>query len=146
LGSAESSGPCVFCEIVAGREAASIVGENAAALAFLTIGPLTDGHALVIPKRHAVELPDTTADELAAVFELTAEVARRQRGALGSTGENVLVASGEDAEQSVFHLHLHVVPRRAGDSLEMAAWWESKMQRPKPSRATLDRIAQSLRG
>jgi len=60
---------CVFCEIVAGSSVASRVVENADALAFLTIGPIREGHALVVPKRHVVELPDATTSELAAVFD-----------------------------------------------------------------------------
>jgi histidine triad (HIT) family protein len=115
-------------------------------LAFLTIGPLREGHALVIPKRHAVELPDARPEELAAVLEVGAEVARRQRRALGSTGENLFLASGLAGEQSVFHLHLHVVPRHDSDGVALASWWETKMQRPKPDRATLERIARELTG
>ena len=136
---------CVFCEIVARRSPVSLVAESAEALAFLTIGPLGDGHALVIPKRHVVEYPDANASELAAVFDLGAAVARQQRRVLGSTGENLLLASGLAAEQSVFHLQLHVVPRREGDGVDLNAWWQQKMQRPKPDRAALERIAEQLR-
>ena len=136
---------CAFCEIVARRSPASLVAESAEALAFLTIGPLRAGHTLVIPKRHVVEYPDAGASELAAVMDLGAAVARQQRRALGSTGENLLLASGLAAEQSVFHLHLHVVPRRQGDGVDLNAWWQRKMQRPKPDRATLERIAEQLR-
>jgi diadenosine tetraphosphate (Ap4A) HIT family hydrolase len=139
-----TAGACIFCEIVARQAPAAIVGENAEALAFLTIGPLTDGHALIIPKRHAVELPDARPEELAAVMELGAEVARRQRSALGSKGENLVLASGRVAEQSIFHLHLHVVPRRENDGVELASWWEARMQRPKPERSVLERIAREL--
>lgn len=138
--------PCVFCEIVARRSPASFVAETASALAFLTIGPVRDGHALVIPKRHVVELPDAGPDDLAAVMELGARVARQQRRALGSTGENLLLASGAAGEQSVFHLHLHVVPRAEGDGIDMNSWWVRKLQRPKPEREALDRIAERLRG
>jgi histidine triad (HIT) family protein len=138
-------GQCVFCEIVARRSPASCVAESDIALAFLTTGPLRDGHTLVIPKRHVVELPDASAAEMAAVFGLAGEVARQQRAALGSAGENLLLASGRAAEQSVFHLHVHVVPRREGDGIDMNAWWEGKMQRPKPDRRTLEDIAGRLR-
>src|SRR5262245_26601710 len=109
------SGACVFCDIVAGRAPVSLVAENSSSMAFLTLGPLRVGRSLVIPKRHAVEFPDAAPEELAAVFQLGAEVARRQRSLLGSRGETLFLASGSAGEQSVFHLHLHVVPRTDSD-------------------------------
>jgi histidine triad (HIT) family protein len=108
-----------------------------------TIGPIRPGHALVIPKRHAVELPDAHPSELAAVLELGAEVARRQRHALGSTGETLFLASGLAGEQSVFHLHLHIVPRHEGDGLGLTEWWQLRIE--KPEREALDAIAERLR-
>jgi histidine triad (HIT) family protein len=78
-------------------------------------------------------------------MSLGAEIARLQRRSLGSTGENLLLASGRSGEQSVFHLHLHVVPRREGDGVDMNAWWQGKMQRPVPNREALDRTAGKLR-
>jgi histidine triad (HIT) family protein len=134
---------CVFCEIVVGRAPASFVAENASALAFLTIGPIRDGHALVVPKRHLVEYPDASASELAAIFDLGSVVVRRQRRALASTGETLFLASGLAGEQSVFHLHLHVVPRHEGDGLDLTSWWQLRMQTPE--RAALDSVALRLR-
>src|SRR5690242_14309310 len=90
---------CVFCEIVKRRSPASYVAENDGALAFLTIGPLREGHTLVIPKRHVVEFLDASPSDLAAVTDLASEVARQQRRALGSKGENLLLASGVAGEQ-----------------------------------------------
>ena len=134
---------CVFCEIVARNAVASFVAESALAIAFLTIGPLGDGHTLVIPKRHVAELPDASPDELAAVFALGQDVAHRQRRTLGSQGETLTIASGVAAEQSVFHLHLHVIPRRGDDNLDHASWWAARMR--KPPRDELDAIAARLR-
>jgi histidine triad (HIT) family protein len=134
---------CVFCEIVARRAPASLVAESEGALAFLTIGPLRDGHTLVIPKRHVVEYPDATAEELAEVAALATEVVRRQRQLLGSQGETLTLASGVAGEQSVFHLHLHVVPRRDGDGIDLNSWWERRARRA--TRDQLDRIAATLR-
>lgn len=135
---------CVFCEIVAGTSPYSRLAESAHALAFLTIGPLREGHALVVPKRHVVEYPEASASELAAIFELGAEVARRQRNALGSTGETLFLASGLAGEQSVFHLHLHVVPRHEGDGIDLTSWWEQRLQ--KPARAALEATAAWMSG
>jgi histidine triad (HIT) family protein len=135
---------CIFCEIVDKRAPASLVGENELSIAFLTVGPLRDGHTLVVPKRHAVEFLDPTAEELAAVFQLGATVARRQRQILGSQGETLFLASGSAGEQSVFHLHLHVVPRTETDGLDLTSWWGTRIRRA--SRTDLDSIAAKLRG
>jgi histidine triad (HIT) family protein len=125
------TGTCIFCEIVAGRAFASRVAENSLSIAFLTIGPLREGHSLVIPKRHAVEFTDPTPEELAAVFQLGAEIARRQRQFLGSQGETLF-------------LHLHVVPRIEADALDLTSWWAARIRTP--SREDLDSIAAKLRG
>lgn len=136
--------PCIFCEIVAGRAPASVVGENSAALAFLTIEPLRDGHALVIPRRHVVEYPSARSEELAAIFDLGAEVARRQRRHLGSEGESLFLSSGPAGEQGVGHLHLHVVPRVADDGIDLTRWWQSTLRRA--SAAALATTARRLSG
>jgi diadenosine tetraphosphate (Ap4A) HIT family hydrolase len=68
-----------------------------------------------------------------------------ERDRVALPGENLLLASGQDAGQSVLHLHLHVVPRHAGDGLDMNPWWQERMQRPKPQRDALERVAQLLR-
>jgi histidine triad (HIT) family protein len=122
----------------------SLVAENTLSLAFLTTGPLRDGHTLVIPKRHAVEFTDPTPEELASVFQLGAEVAQRLRRILGSQGETLFLASGNAGEQSVFHLHLHVVPRMETDALDLTSWWAARMKTP--PRTDLDSIAAKLRG
>ena len=138
------TGTCIFCEIVSGRTRASRVAENSLSLAFLDTGPLREGHSLVIPKRHAVEFNDATSEELAAVFQLGSEIARRQRQFLGSQGETLFLASGHAGEQSVFHLHLHVVPRVEADALDLASWWAKHARRT--SREELDSIVAKLRG
>ena len=137
------NGTCIFCEIMAGRALASRVAENSLSIAFLDIGPLREGHSVVIPKRHAVEFTDPTPEELAAVFQLGAEIARRQRQFLGSQGETLFLASGNAGEQSVFHLHLHVVPRIEADALDLTSWCAARIR--KPSREDLDSIAAKLR-
>jgi histidine triad (HIT) family protein len=134
---------CIFCEIVAGRAPASLLAENSLSIAFLTIGPIREGHTLVIPKRHAVEFTEATPEELAAVFQLGAEIARRQRRFLGSEGETLFLASGIAGEQSVFHLHLHVVPRAESDEIDLTSWWGARVR--KTSRTQLDSIAAKLR-
>jgi histidine triad (HIT) family protein len=144
MGTSGPSPPCIFCEIAARRAPGHLVGENAEALAFLTIGPLRRGHTLVVPKRHVVELVEASPVELASVFRLGTEVARLQRRELGSEGETLFLASGEAGEQSVPHLHLHVVPRQRDDGLDLAHWWSDRAR--SPAREELEQTARRLRG
>jgi len=134
---------CVFCAIAGRRAPASIIAENPAAIAFLTIGPLRPGHALVIPKRHIVELVEAHPDEPGAVANLGEQVARRLRDRLGSTGETLFLASGTAGEQSVPHLHLQVVPRELGDGIDLTTWWSARARTA--SRSDLDTVADRLR-
>jgi histidine triad (HIT) family protein len=106
---------CIFCSIVAGDAPASRIDEDERTLAFMDINPATWGHALVIPKAHAVDLLDLSADDLAACSATAQRIARRASEALGADGVNLLQCTGADAWQTVFHFHLHVVPRYADD-------------------------------
>lgn len=106
------------------------IAESDRAFAFLDIRPIRRGHALVVPKAHATDLSDVSPRELASVLALTQEVARRLRERLGATGENLLVASGPGSEQSVFHFHVHVIPRLPDDDLRWNDWWQTKVARP----------------
>jgi len=114
---------CVFCGIVAGTVPAWKVAENDRAVAFLTLGPVAEGHSLVVPRRHVTVLEELTSDDLPALWTLVQEVSRRLRAAGFATGTNVIVASGRAAEQEVPHLHVHVVPRKEGDGLDLNGWW-----------------------
>lgn len=109
---------CVFCEIVAGNAPAIGVYEDDEYLGFLDIRPFTRGHTLVIPKAHTVDLTDTPAQTLAGMLAIGQRIARATRASgLAATGTNVAINDGRSASQSVFHIHLHVVPRRDGDKL-----------------------------
>jgi histidine triad (HIT) family protein len=106
--------PCVFCEIVAGTAPATIVREWPLAIAFVPIDPVCDGHVLVVPRYHVADAttqPDVTADTMRRAAELAAE-----HGA-----SNILTSIGAAATQSIFHLHIHVVPRKKADRL-MLPW------------------------
>ena len=109
---------CVFCEIVAGRAPAIRVYEDDDYLAILDIRPFTRGHTLVIPKRHSVDLTDTPASTLAAMMAVGQRIARATRvSGLAATGNNLAINDGKSAMQTVFHIHLHVIPRRDGDKV-----------------------------
>jgi histidine triad (HIT) family protein len=107
--------PCIFCDIVAGRSPARIVAEDDRTLAFLDIFPLTRGHTLVIPKAHADDVLDAPPDDVAAVARTAQLVAQRVTSELGAPGVNLLQATGVVALQTVFHLHMHVLPRYPDD-------------------------------
>lgn len=115
--SAEES--CLFCKIVAGDLPATKVDEDERTVTFMDINPATRGHALVVPRDHAVDLHDIAADDLAACHATAQRVAARARERLGAEGVNVLQSSGAAAWQSVFHFHVHVIPRYADDPLRL---------------------------
>ena len=112
-------GDCIFCKIVAGELPATIVDEDERTLAFMDINPATRGHALVIPRAHATNLHEIGSEDLAACALAAQRLARRMRERLGADGVNVINSCGAAAWQTVFHFHLHVVPRYVGDPLEL---------------------------
>lgn len=113
---------CVFCEIVAGDAPAIRIYEDDELLAILDIRPFTRGHTLVIPKLHSVDLTDTPPETVAAMMVVGQRIARAARASgLGATGTNVAINDGRSAFQTVFHIHLHVVPRRDGDKVAFFA-------------------------
>lgn len=108
---------CIFCRIAAGEIPSMKVFEDEAAFAFLDIGPLAEGHLLIIPKAHRTRLEEMSPDEVAAVCRHLPQLARAVMSATGSDAYNVLQNNGEVAQQSVGHVHFHIIPRRSGDSL-----------------------------
>ena len=110
---------CIFCKIVAGEIPAFVVEQDEHTLTFMDIAPATRGHALVIPKRHAADLLEIDADQLAAVTAAAQRQAVRARERLGSDGVNLINSCGAAAWQTVFHFHVHVIPRYAGDPLRL---------------------------
>lgn len=102
---------CVFCGIVAGELPSVKVAEDDATVAFMDINPASDGHLLVIPKRHSQDLFDIPADDLSAVTLTAQRVAKAAAKEFGADGVNLLNCCGSAAWQSVFHFHLHVIPR-----------------------------------
>ena len=110
---------CIFCKIVAGELPASIVDEDERTVSFMDINPATRGHALVIPRQHARDLLSVEPDDLAAVALAAARLAERISERLGPTGVNLLNSCGAAAWQTVFHFHVHVIPRYEGDPLRL---------------------------
>lgn len=130
--------PCVFCEIVAGRAPAIRVYEDDDFLGILDIRPFTRGHTLVIPKVHSVDLTDTPAPTLAGLLSVGQCLAQATRASgLSATGNNIAINDGRSAMQTVFHIHLHVIPRRDGDK---ASFVKGMLLRRDPDREATGRI------
>lgn len=106
---------CIFCKIVAGEIPGEIVAENDRALAFLDVMPLRDGHVLVVPREHAARVEDMTEESAAGVFSLARELVGPVRAAFEAGGTTIGVNDGEVTGQTVPHVHVHIVPRFAGD-------------------------------
>ncbi|MBW3608169.1 MAG: HIT domain-containing protein [Actinobacteria bacterium] len=110
---------CLFCKIVAGELPATIIAEDERTMAFMDISPATRGHALVIPRAHARDVHEIDTDDLKAVAAAAQVLAGRAIERLGAAGVNLLNSSGAAAWQTVFHFHLHVIPRYDGDPLRL---------------------------
>jgi len=108
---------CIFCAIVRGEIPSAKVYEDELTYAFLDLNPLTRGHSLVIPKEHHADILDIPKDLMAEVSKAAKLVAAAAKEGLAADGINLLHASGAAAEQSVFHFHIHVVPRYADDHI-----------------------------
>ncbi|MGW0855703.1 HIT family protein [Streptomyces sp. NPDC002690] len=107
---------CLFCRLVR-EDSARWVAREPSACAFTPLDPLAPGHTLVAPTAHHADVFDTPAGVLAETVELAQRLARAMRSALNATGVNILNASGPGSEQSVRHLHFHVVPRWPDDAI-----------------------------
>src|SRR4030081_3385606 len=129
---------CAFCEIVAGNAPPTRTHEDHDYLAILDTRPFTRGHTLVIPKRHTVDLTDTPPETCADMVKLGQRIARAAReSGLHADGNNVVINDGRAALQSVFHIHLHVLPRHNGDKLSFA---KGMLLRRDPDREESGRI------
>jgi histidine triad (HIT) family protein len=130
---------CIFCGIVAGAIPARIVAEDERTVTFLDIHPATRGHCLVIPRTHAADIVDIAPEELAACARAAQRAARRAVDVLGAPAVNLLNSSRPEAWQTVFHFHIHVIPRYAGDPLVLP--WQPTPADP----AALDEVHGVLR-
>lgn len=111
---------CVFCKIIAGEIPSYKIYEDEYTYAFLDIADDAIGHTLVIPKEHYENVLDIPSDLLAKVMDSVKKIANHYVDNCGYTGVNIMNASGVDAQQSVFHLHFHIFPRKAEDGVQ--AW------------------------
>ena len=110
---------CLFCKIVAGDIPSTRVYEDERTIAFMDINPGTRGHLLVIPREHATDLLVIDPEDLAACARTAQIMAARASDRLEADGVNLLNSCGAQAWQTIFHFHLHVIPRYAGDPLQL---------------------------
>jgi len=130
---------CVFCRIVKGIEPSWTVYEDDLVKAFFDINPASEGHTLIIPKEHyetIYTIPDRELERIITVAKKLAEVYRK---ALQVNAINILHASGREAQQDVFHFHIHLVPRRKNDGLNL--WYKPKQK----IRAEFDKTLQKIK-
>src|SRR5438445_6479899 len=110
---------CIFCQIVAGELPSTIVDEDERTIAFMDIAPATRGHALVIPRAHSADLLSVEPEDLRAVGLAAQRLAARAKARLRADGVNLLNSCGRAAWQTVFHFHIHVIPRYVDDPLRL---------------------------
>ena len=130
---------CVFCKIVAGKIPSTRVYEDEHTLAFMDIGQVNPGHVLVAVKKHAANIYELDEAQAAAVARTSVRVARAIEAAFKPEGLSVYQANGKAAGQTVFHYHVHLLPRHAGDGMELT--WPVK----NPPRETLEGYAAKIR-
>ncbi|MER7112850.1 HIT domain-containing protein [Saccharomonospora azurea] len=134
------NGNCIFCQIVAGQERAQAIASWPDAIAFFPLNPATPGHTLLIPKAHYADILEVDQDTFAHLSRYSLTLARAIRDGLSPDGLNLLSSAGPAASQTIFHLHIHLVPRwdkdRMGDIWPPDKAWDQK---------TLDNAASSIK-
>jgi histidine triad (HIT) family protein len=134
-------GSCIFCDIIAGEHPVSVVYEDSIVVAIMDINPVTLGHLLVIPRRHAAGIGDMDENTGMHLFLIATRLsAAIRRSGVRCEAINMFLADGEAAGQEVFHVHLHVFPRFKGDTVRIEADWSVH-----PARDQLDRTANRIR-
>jgi|SRR5262245_17506123 histidine triad (HIT) family protein len=134
---------CIFCKILVGKEESSIIYQDEICTALLDIEPITPGHTLIIPNRHAMNLANLDEQTGAHLFRIAQRVAAAiGRSVLKCEGVNLLLSDGEVAGQEVFHTHLHVLPRFKGDGFGFKLPSECGI---KAEREELDAVAEQIR-
>jgi histidine triad (HIT) family protein len=110
---------CLFCKIVAGDIPATVVASDERTVTFMDINPATRGHALVVPRNHTRDLLEIDPDDLAAVSRAAQRLAQTAKATLDADGINLINSCGASAWQTVFHFHVHVIPRYEDDPLRL---------------------------
>ena len=133
------AGECIFCKLIAGQIPSARVFEDESTVAFMDLGQVNPGHVLVAVRRHAATLLDLTPEEAGAVLQTARRIALAAQEAFSPEGITLLQANGAVAGQTVGHFHVHVLPRHAGDGVDLA--WPRK----DPGATALNEYAGRLR-
>ena len=131
---------CIFCKVIAGEIPGQVIDSDERTLTVMDINPATRGHVVVITREHAESLIDVGDEDLLAAMQTVRRVVERMRGTLRPDGFNILHNIGRAAWQSIFHFHVHVIPRYKGDPLQLP--WLPEPADPDE----LARVAQEIRG
>jgi histidine triad (HIT) family protein len=110
---------CLFCGIVEGSAPSQTIDSDEHTVAFMDIAPATPGHALVVPRKHSADLLEIAAEDLSVTVAASKRLAGRMKEVLGADGVNLINACGAAAWQTVFHFHIHVIPRYEDDPLKL---------------------------
>lgn len=130
---------CIFCKIAAGEIPSRTIYEDERFRAILDISPASKGHAIILPKNHAANIYELSEEDASKIFVVGKKIACAMKNAMQCEGLNILQNNGELAGQTVFHLHLHVLPRYQDDNVAFS-WKHGK-----PSEEELDTVADSIR-
>ncbi len=133
-----SAHECIFCKIASGQIPAVKIYEDDVVVAFLDIGPISDGHTLVMPRQHVEKVHNCPSELLGQIWSRLGKIAGAVASAVGSDGYNVLCNNGRAAGQVVDHLHFHIVPRKIGDGV--FTQWPSYKYRPGQVEIIADKI------
>ena len=137
-----SADDCLFCKMVVGQIPVTKIYEDEVVLAFLDIGPISDGHTLVIPKQHFEKLHDCPGELFGQVASRLGKIAGAVSDAMKSDGYNVLCNNGRPAGQVIKHLHFHIISRKTGDGL--FSRWPSYKYKAGQMESIADRIRENL--
>lgn len=132
---------CTFCDIMAGAAEVSVCYEDATAVAFMDIQPVNPGHLLVVPRQHYETIEDLPPEVGHHLHGVAMKLASTVASVFRAPGINIIVSSGAAAGQDVFHYHVHVIPRRAGDGFDVPLPFPGSAM---PSREQLDASAARL--
>lgn len=129
---------CIFCDLINGAGEVSICYEDSSAIAFMDIQPVNLGHVLVVPREHYETLSDTPPELAMHLFDVALRLSPVVRRLNGADDMNLVVNSGSEAGQNVFHHHVHLIPRKAGDGFEIPLPFPGSSM---PDRTLLDAMA-----
>ena len=130
---------CIFCKIVQKQAPSSIIYEDDYVMAFLDIRPVNEGHTLIIPKEHYADIFDTPSELLGKVHQVTKKVAVAVKQAVNVDGISIIQQNGRAANQDIFHLHVHVIPRYTGE------WVKPFHELQTTTQSQLDQIALKIK-